>query len=1019
MLRTLLAALLLHANQVVSTERLIDFMWGDEPPATAVASLHNHVMRLRAHLAGGPGRIQAAAPGYVIEVAAAEIDSEVFLRLLVLGREARAAGQWEEAAAELTAGLALWRGDPLEDVFSPVLHEVEVQRLLLLRLEALEARIDTDLQLGRIQEAIADLGVLTSAHPLRERFHAQLMLAYSQAGRRAEALAAYRRARTIIAGELGVEPGAALQQLHQRILAADPAVAAEDPDAAAVGAPGTVRPPAVPVQLPPDTADFTGREAQVGLLCDALGAEPDEARPGAVVVSAVAGMGGIGKTALAVHTAHRLRSRFPDGHLFVSLQGASSPLRPAEVLARILRDLGTPDAAIPASEEERAARYRTLLAARSMLIVLDDARDAAQVRPLLPGTARCAVIVTSRTTLFGLTGAKFLELDALDSHEARALFSAIAGQARTAAEPDATVRVLGSCAGLPLAIRIAAARLASRPNWSIAHLSGILADERARLTELTAGDLAVRASFAVSYDALPPGGRGPARVFRLLGLPRLAELSLPAIAALAGQPASDVAVALEALTDAHLLQSPAADRFGLHDLLRSYAAELAERTDSPDERQAATRRMLRWYGETAITAAQVLEPSYRLPAIVLTRATDPAPADPALASPRQALGWFEAERAGLVAAAGHAAELGLHLFAVQIAVAMWSFFQRTPYAEDSLATSEIGVSSARHLGDDAVLSWALNSLGQAHGVLGHFPDSSRCFTEALHIRQRAGDRTGEAAVLNSLAIGLWRQQRFEEALDHLRAALAIYTALGQRLYAAMVMNNIGENLMHLKRYDEALVNLRRALAIRHETGDRYGEAITEAALGDTCLDLSQFEDAVGHYQRARAAYESTAPEHADHASVLRNLGHALDSLGRAQEAHDTWLTALPILDRNNDPRAAELRTRLTDRTSLSHLAARNPRRPPCPRRRGPGLAHLVRLTTALIGLCPFRRCGHSSAAGPGGRTWDRSSRAGEPGRPCSRRRPGERAGHAAGVLHPVRRARWCRARRAAAAGCEC
>jgi DNA-binding SARP family transcriptional activator len=924
MTRNLLAVLLLNANRVVPAGHLVDVLWGDDPPETAVASLHNHVARLRSLLAtlqadkcpggaehaatrAGSGQIRTVAPGYLLEVAGGELDLEVFSGLLVRGREAFAAGDWEEAAGELTAGLALWRGDPLEDVTSALLREREVPRLLQLRLDALEDRIDADLQVGRIQEAIGDLGGLTAAHPLRERFHAQLMLACYRAGRRADALAAYRRAREVLADELGVDPGPELQQLHQRILAADPVIAAEDPDAAAARAPRTSRWPPATVQLPADTADFTGRQAPVRLLCDALGAQPDEARPGAVAISVVTGMGGVGKTALAVHTAHRLRTRFPDGQLFISLQGATSPLHPAEVLARILRDLGTPDTAIPASQEERATRYRTLLADRSMLIVADDASDAAQVRPLLPGTNRCAVLVTSRSTLSGLTGAKFLELDALDGHDARALFSAIVGQERTAAEQDATADVLSSCAGLPLAIRVAAARLASRPNWSIAHLSERLADERTRLTELTAGDLAVRASFAVSYDALPPGGHDPARVFRLLGLPRMVTLSLPAIAALAGQPASDMIAALEVLTDAHMLESPAANRFQLHDLLRSYAAELAQCTDSPDERRTATCRMLGWYATTAITAARVLEPSYRLPAIVLTRAPATAPADPAPATPRHALDWFEAERVNLIAAAGHAAELGLHLTAVQIAVAMWSFFQRTPYPEDSLATSQVGVSSARHLGDDAVLSWALNSLGQAHGVLGHYRDSSRCLTEALHIRQRAGDRAGEAAVLNSLATNLSSQQRHEEALGHLRRALTIYTALGQRPYAAMIMNNIGENLLSLKRHDEALGNLRRALAIRHETGDRYGEGITEAALGDTYLDLSHFECAVGHYRRALAAYQATAGEHLNLASVLYNLGRALESLGRAREAHDAWLTAIPILDRNNDPRATELR----------------------------------------------------------------------------------------------------------------
>jgi DNA-binding SARP family transcriptional activator len=911
--RTVLAALLLNANQVVSAGRLIDVVWGDDPPATAVGSLHNHVARLREHLedAGVKG-IRTVTPGYLMEMTAGDLDLEVVTGLARRAEQARAAGDWVAAAAGLTAALELWRGDPLADVSSPLLRAAEVPRLERLRLDLLEARIDAHLQLGRWAEAIAELGELTAAHPLRERFHGQLMLACSRAGRRAEALAAYRHAREMLVGELGVEPGAALQQLHQQILTADPAVTADTAVTAAyVAGPARSSAVAAPAQLPADTADFTGRDEQIRVLCETLGAQPDGARPGAVVISAVAGMGGIGKTALAIHAAHALRDRFPDGQLFASLKGASAPLRPAEVLARFLRDLGVPDAAIPADEAECAARYRTLLAGRSMLIVLDDACDAAQVRPLLPGNASCAVIITSRSMPPGLAGATPLSLDALGPGEAHALFTAITGRQRTSAEPEATAAVLDSCAGLPLAIRIAASRLASRPGWTIAHLSAKLADERNRLTELTAGDLAVRASFAVSYHAMPSDPPDPARVFRLLGLPRMTVLSMPAIAALAGKPTAETARALEALTDAHMIESPAPDRYRLHDLLRAYAAELAEHTDSPEEKQTAAVRMLGWYGETAITAARVLEPSYRLPAIVLTSVDALGLADPAVAGPRQALDWFEAERVNLVAAAGQAAVLGLHLIAGQIAVAMWGFFQRTPYAEDSLATSKIGVGSARHLADTSLLSWSLNSLGQAHGVLGHFSDASRCLTEALLIRRRAGDRSGEAAVLNSMAIDLFRQLRFEEALGYLRPALAIYTALGQRPFAAMVMNNIGEVLFHLKRHDEALCNLRRALAIRYETGDRYGEGITEAALGDTHFDLGRLEDAADHYRRALAAHEGIAREHPDQAKILCSLGTALDSLGRSQEANDAWQAAIPIFDRTSDPAAATLRIRIT------------------------------------------------------------------------------------------------------------
>jgi tetratricopeptide (TPR) repeat protein len=617
-----------------------------------------------------------------------------------------------------------------------------------------------------------------------------------------------------------------------------------------------------PAQLPPDTADFTGRVEQVDLLCGLLGAEPAQDRPGAVVISAISGMGGVGKTALAVHVAHRLRDRFPDGQLFVSLQGATRPLRPAEVLARFLRDLGVPDTAIPAGEAERAARFRTLLAGRRMLILLDDARDVSQVRPLLPGTAGCAVIVTSRSALPGLPGSTLLDLEVLDQDAAQALFCAIGGPDRAAAEPAATASLLASCDGLPLAIRIAASRLASRPGWSIAHLADRLADESARLAELTAGDLAVRATFAVSYDTLPEAGDpaepDPAQAFRLLGLASGRVLSLPAIAALAGRPVDAMATALEILTDAHLVESPAPDRYRLHDLLRSYAADLAQHTETTQQRTAAIDRLLRWFAEQAVAAWAALAPASRLPVIMTLSGEQEV-----IAAPEQALDWYESELTNLVTAVRQAADLGLHDVAAQIAAAMWGFFRRTPYLEDWIAVSQIGVDSARRLGHEGALHSLLNGLGQAHGRQGDFAASHRCLTEALEIRRRLGDRSGQAATLNSLACDLFYQERFEEALAYLWPALEIHASLGEQPQLGVVLNNIGHALLGLKRPGEALDYLGRSLVIRRETDNRYGVGITESTLGDACRELGRFEEAVGHYQRARAALQETARDHAD------------------------------------------------------------------------------------------------------------------------------------------------------------
>jgi DNA-binding SARP family transcriptional activator/Flp pilus assembly protein TadD len=895
--RTVLALLLTRANEIVSMDTLIEALWDEDPPAAARNTLQGHVKRLRQHMGKAGARIVTRAPGYLVSVADGELDLAEFIAASDRGRSAAASGDWLAASKELGEALAMWRGEPLADVPLATLQLGVLPRLDELRLKALETRIDADLGLGRHDELTPELRLLVSTRPLRERFWEQLMLALYRCDRQAEALEAFRHACDVLREGLGIDPGPGLQRLHQDILVANSAT----PDDLTL-APGLE----VPAQLPPDTVDFTGRDNQVRLLYDLLSTEPDEGRPGAVVISAVAGMGGIGKTALAVHVAHLLRGRFPDGQLYVDLQGASNPLRPADVLGTFLCDLGVPSAAIPASEAARTARYRTALAARRMLIVLDDARDAAQLRPLLPGTAGSAVIVTSRGTLTDLAGAALMDLDVLGAREAESLFDAIVGPRRAAAEPEARAAVLAYCAGLPLAIRIAASRLASRPNWSIADLSAKLADERRRLAELTTGDLGVRISFAVSYEALSPGGMDPARLFRLLGLASMAVLSLPAIAALAGQPADEVSAALETLTDIHLVGSPAPEHFRLHDLLRDYAAELAENDNNQDDHNAALSRLFLWYAEQVTIAAQVLAPAR-------AAAIDPgvhAIGSEKLTDPERVLAWCEGERPNLISAARRAAHLGMHDIAARIASETWGFFERTTHVADWLVMSQTGVSSARHLGNDAVLGRMLNCLGQVQSMRRCFEDSLRCFTEALAVLRGIGDRQGESMVLDSLAIDLFYQDRFEEALECLQSALAIHTALDDQWWAGLCLNNIGQVLVCLKRYDEALEHLRRALAIQRETSDRYGESITEGTLADTHLELGLFEEAVGHYRSALTAHQETAREHPNQANALCGLGDALARLGRTAEAHDTWQTALPILDRLADPRAAKIRERL-------------------------------------------------------------------------------------------------------------
>jgi hypothetical protein len=525
-------------------------------------------------------------------------------------------------------------------------------------------------------------------------------------------------------------------------------------------------PPArpAPAQLPADIADFTGRAGQVDELCRLLSGDVQAQRsPGAVPVVLVVGSGGLGKTTLAVHAAHLLADRFGDGQLYANLLGATEPVDPGEVLARFLRDLGLDGVQVPVEPEERAAQYRTRLAGKRVLIVLDDARDAAQVRPLLPGSASCAVLVTARRGMPELVGSRLFDLDVLPPGEARALFGRVAGEERASAEPAATDEVLAACAGLPLAIRIACARLAARGGWNVHTLAGRLSNERQRLDELRAGNLAVRASFEVSFAGLAssvgPGGVDPARAFRLLGVWTGPSIALPAAAALLGKPEPAVADALEVLVDAHLLDSPEPDRYRFHDLLRVYAADRALAQETDQDRRDAIARLLTWYLHTTEAAARVISAQHARvslgPALPEVRVLD-------LVSLDEALAWCEGERAGLVAAAKLAAESGLHEAAWKLAAAAMSFFYRRSHWTEWVTTHEIGLASSRVSGDREAQAWMLNNLGMAYGQQ-RMERSVDCFKQALTICQEVGDTRGESRAATNVAAAYYDLRRFRDA----------------------------------------------------------------------------------------------------------------------------------------------------------------------------------------------------------------------------------------------------------------
>ena len=597
--RVLLAVLLLHSNHVVSADVLVEALWGSEPPPSARAATRNYVKRLRKVLDdAGHDLIRSVPGGYLIRVPAGDLDVTRFEELERAGQEAAAAGDWDHAADLLRAALSLWRGEALEDARSEWLAARELPRLAELRLRALDTRIELDLRLGRRAEAIAELWRLTNLHPLRERLYRLLMLALCQDGRYAEALAVYQSARRVLITELGTEPGPDLRRLHQRILTSDPALAGPGPRHAVPapvtlsGARGGSLPPR---QLPQAARHFSGRSAELVVLRQITDEVYDAYH---FTIIAVTGAAGVGKTALALRWAHEVAFRFPDGQLHADLRGydPGSPVPPAEVLARFLRSLGVPGAEIPADQTERAARFRSLLTGQRVLVVLDNARSAEHVRPLLPATPGCAVVVTSRDSLAGLVvrdGAQRLDLDLLPLTDAVHLLRSLIG-GRVDADPAAAQTLAVECARLPLALCAAAELAAACPAAPLAELARQLGDRHQRLDLLDGGGdprTALRAVFSWSYQHLDSDS---ARALRLLGLHPGIDIEPHAGAALMGTTVAQARRLLSALARAHLIRPVGPARYAMHDLLRVYAAELAVGCDSDrQETTAASARPLR------------------------------------------------------------------------------------------------------------------------------------------------------------------------------------------------------------------------------------------------------------------------------------------------------------------------------------------------------------------------------------------------------------------------------------------
>jgi DNA-binding SARP family transcriptional activator/tetratricopeptide (TPR) repeat protein len=944
--RMLLAALLLHAGTIVNADTLAEMVWDGALPAGAGVTLRSHVSRLRQVLGPDAGaRVVTRYPGYLIEVGEHEVD---LLRFRSLYREAGAsvrARQWARVAETLGEALGVWRGEPLADVPGELLHREQVPGLDQLRLQAQEWQVEAGLHLGRHGELVTELQALTAAHPLRERFHAQLMLALYRCGRQAEALAAYEHARQVLAEALGTDPGTELRDLHQRILTADPGLEPAHPASSVAGGAG----PAVPRQLPAPVPHFSGRTQELAALTRLLDRSADQA-PEAIVISVIGGTAGVGKTALAVHWAHQVADRFPDGQLYVNLRGydPGQPVPAAEALAGFLRALGVPGQDIPVEEVDRAAQYRSLMAGRRMLVVLDNAGEVEQVRPLLPGSPACMVVVTSRDSLAGLVardGARRLHLDLLPPGDALGLLRGLIG-AKVDSEPDAAGVLADRCCRLPLALRVAAELAVSRPAVPLAELAGELADQQRRLDLLDAGGdphTAVQAVFSRSYRHL---GGDAARAFRLLGLHPGPDIDCYATAALVGTGLGNARLLLDQLARAHLVELVPQGRYAMHDLLRAYAAKLAADEASEQERRAALTRLFDYYVHAAASAMNALYPRERSQVGQIPR---PEAAVQPVSDPATARRWLDGERGTLTAVAVYAADHGWPGHATGLARILLRYLDTGSHYAEAVAIHTSARQAARHAGDRAAEAWALNGLGlagwrqgrhqQAAGHIeaalalcratgdrtgevralvnlglidarqGRHQEAAGHFEVALALCHQAGDRTGEVRALVNLGLADLRTGRHRQAENHLRVALALCREAGDRTPGAYALTNLG--VLHTKRgsYQQAADHHERALTLFREVGDRSGEANTLNGLGELFLAVGRTDDSRTHHSMALREAREIGDSY-EQARAYDGLAHACHIAGDDREADRYWQLALTIYARLGTPEADQVRERL-------------------------------------------------------------------------------------------------------------
>ncbi|GIG92546.1 AfsR/SARP family transcriptional regulator [Plantactinospora endophytica] len=871
------------------------------------------------------------------------------------GAQARPGADAVRSEALYREALALWHGEAFAGLDTPWFDDLRVA-LHRQRLGAELARNELVLARGGHTELLDELTVRAAEHPLDERLCGQLMVALYRSGRQSEALEHYHRFRLLLADRVGADPGAPLCRLHRQILTGDPALTLPTPRSGSdrpapvtsvergsggtAGQLGVVEPrdgaggtsgqlsvvevregsgagagqraatTPVPRQLPPPPPSFTGRCRELADLDRAMTAGPD-GRPETVVISAIGGLGGIGKTWLAVRWAYQNLARFPDGQLYLNLRGfdpASEPVPPSVAVRALLDALGVPAASVPPDPDAQTGLYRSLIAGRRMLVLLDNARDTEQILPLLPGTPSCAVLVTSRNRLAGLLtgyGARPLALDALAGAEARDLLTGHLGATRVAAEGEAVDELVRHCAGLPLALGIVAARAALDPGFSLRGLAGELREEGTRLDALDAGELAanLRAVLACSRRALSADA---ARLFELLGLAPGPDVGLPAVASLAGLPVVRVRRLVRELTGAHLLHEHLPDRYRMHDLVRLFAGEQVRAGQPGPAREEARHRLLDHYLHTAHTAAKLLDP-HRDP-------VSPAPARPGVTPERltghgPALEWFAAEHTVLLAAVQQPGGPGFDRHRCQLARTLTVFFDRWGRWDLQVVAQRAALAATDRLADRAGQAQAHRLLARAYLQLGRYDEADRHLREALELFVGLDDRVGQAYTQHVLARVFERRGRYREALEYARRSLALHRATGHDSGQANALNSVGWFHSLLGDHEQAIVCCEPALRQLSRLGDRHGQATTWDSLGFAYHHLGRHGQAVACYHRALDLFRDLGARY-QQADTLAKLGDAEEAAGNPERAGHAWRQALDLLRQLHHPDAAEVGARL-------------------------------------------------------------------------------------------------------------